>query len=138
MEWARRNHSEKPAVIGAVIQLGSCFDLLDSKSTDILHRYYQAYEKSKLSRGTLIPVNQKRNKSDPDYLKRELDCDALNFTLGTLELEDSHYDSVRGVFQEGQQAFPGGGIHLRSHIQIAVRNKSCILGYFNPVLTYDR
>ena len=37
MKWARlqvaRNRYRKPAVVGALIQLANCFDLLDTKST---------------------------------------------------------------------------------------------------------
>jgi hypothetical protein len=31
--WARRRNESDPAVVGAVIRLGNCFDLLDSRQT---------------------------------------------------------------------------------------------------------
>jgi hypothetical protein len=40
------------------------------------------------------------------------------------------FDSTRGVFEEGGQAFPGAAIKEKSHIQICVRNPNCILGFF--------
>lgn len=42
MEWAReqkkRGKIEKPAVLGAVLNLGQCFDLLDAANTEVLSR----------------------------------------------------------------------------------------------------
>ena len=43
---------------------------------------------------------------------------------------------MRGVFVEGEPAYPGARIHSRSHIQIAVRDPACILGYFLPAGGY--
>ena len=42
------------------------------------------------------------------------------------------YDSVRGAFWEGGELYPGAHIEAKNHIQIAVRNTSCIKGYFRP------
>ena len=42
------------------------------------------------------------------------------------------FHSVRGVFQEGEPAFNGAGIKLKSHIQIAVRDPRALIGYFRP------
>jgi hypothetical protein len=40
------------------------------------------------------------------------------------------YDSVYGIFVEGQDLFPGSGFKAKSHTQIAIRNSECIAGYF--------
>jgi hypothetical protein len=42
------------------------------------------------------------------------------------------FDSVRGVFTEGGQAFEGSGLFTKSHIQVCVRNLNCIKGFFLP------
>jgi hypothetical protein len=47
--------------------------------------------------------------------------------------EDVH--TVRGAFEEGDEAFPGAASKMETHIQIAVRNRQCILGIFRP--TFD-
>jgi len=49
------------------------------------------------------------------------------------DTEFPEYDSVRGMFQEDEPAFEGSSIHMKSHIQIAIRNPACIIGYFKPV-----
>ncbi len=43
-----------------------------------------------------------------------------------------YYQTVRGVFVEGEAAYEGSGFQSKNHLQIAVRDPSCILGYFRP------
>ena len=42
------------------------------------------------------------------------------------------YDSVRGVFWEGDDLYPGAGFKEKNHIQIAIINPNCIKGFFLP------
>src|SRR5882724_2689714 len=43
MRWAESRY-EQPAVVGAVVQLGRCFDLLDEAVTDLLSEAYRKLE----------------------------------------------------------------------------------------------
>jgi hypothetical protein len=64
-------------------------------------------------------------------LLRRLDCAVIE-TLHQLRSEaklDS-YDTVFGVFDEGDAAYPGAGFKEKTHIQLAVRNTDVIIGYF--------
>jgi len=40
------------------------------------------------------------------------------------------FDSVRGVFPEGGEAYPGSSFSAKSHIQICIRNSNCIKRFF--------
>jgi hypothetical protein len=127
-EWASEHHRE-PAVVGALIQLGTCFDLLDRKNTAILGSAFEKCRIELAKRGMDLPENS----SGPDRLKRNRDCAMINWLLETLGHDESmHFQTVRGMFQEGGEAFPGSSIHAKSHIQVAVRDPACILGYFKP------
>ena len=42
------------------------------------------------------------------------------------------FDSTRGAFYEGGPAFTGAGISKKSHIQVCIRNRNCIKGFFIP------
>jgi hypothetical protein len=42
------------------------------------------------------------------------------------------FDSVRGVFFEGEDLYQNAGFKSKNHIQIAIRNPNCIKGYFIP------
>jgi hypothetical protein len=68
-----------------------------------------------------------------DLLLRHLDC-AVAETLHQLrERQDlPPYDTVRGVFWEGREIYPSAGFREKNHIQICVRNPSCIKGFFLP------
>jgi hypothetical protein len=66
-------------------------------------------------------------------LARDTDLTDLQKPFG-VEILGLQFDTVRGVYQEGEPAFPGSGIRRRSHIQIAVRRPESVLGYFLPAL----
>ena len=114
--------------------MGQCFDLLDRRATQVLADAFPDFKSSLESQGRRLPENRALNPDDGDWLLRRLDCSALNWVLDFLDANPAatSFDSVRGLFQEDAPVFPGSGIKLKSHIQIAVRNPACILGYFRP------
>ena len=65
---------------------------------------------------------------------RKLDCAVTNTLHRFREVNDlPAYDTVRGLFWEGDAIYPGAGVREGNHIQICVRDLSCILGYFRPI-----
>ena len=71
-----------------------------------------------------------------DKVLRFRDRAVIDYAISRLAGEERIvYQTVRGVFLEGQPAFPGSKIALKSHIQIAVRDPSCILRFFWPAWT---
>jgi len=123
----------KPAVVGAILQLGRCFDLLDTRFTAELA---QAYEHSKQlyeATGTALPKNEGKT---PDLKLRKLDCAVLNLYLQHLDDHSSGepLQTIRAAFEEGDAAFPGSMIRRETHIQIAVRDPRCVLGVFRPMI----
>lgn len=143
-DWARWRSStggpgvkiKDPAVVGAIIHLGNCFDLLDTRNTELLGKMFKVYQEVCEKTGLKLPQNSKSHKLDTDYTRRLLDCAVVNFTIEAIETQENiKYQSVRCVFTEGKEAFDGSYIKHKSHIQIAVRDRSAILGYFKPALT---
>lgn len=139
LEWAiqqaKRNNSriKEPAVIGAVIQLGTCIDLLDVRFTREVAKMAEEIRARVEASGQRLPRNQSVTSGDFDWLKRHLDCFILNNAIPEIERSlDCVFDTVRGVFQEGEAVFKGAGLKMKSHIQIAVRNPAAIVGYFKP------
>jgi len=128
-DWARQKHGEAADVVGAIIQLGRCFDLLDVKFTKLLHPTYERELSQVVDAGRQLPVNRG---PDHDLGGRYLDCHVINKCLQTWVEQDLAFQTVRGAFWEGQPAFPGAKIMRESHIQIAVRDPRCILGVFRP------
>jgi hypothetical protein len=121
-----------PAVLGAVISLGNCLDLLDYGNLKTLRTSYEVLRASHALSKT--PISQNRNVgNNTDLLLRELDCDVIE-TLHQFrkQINLPAYDSIRGVFWEGPLLYPNAGFREKDHIQICVRNPNCIKGYFLP------
>lgn len=143
LRWAEflRDHPKiskskinEPAVIGAVIELGNCLDLTDQASLDLLKQVERVYRKFTGLTGMTMPKNEKASPGDQDLLMRHLDCAVINFCHFLREDEEDlvSFDTVRGVFFEGDSLFDGSKIREKTHIQIAVRNTNKIHGYFWP------
>ena len=138
MEWAvelskRPGSSVKqPAVIGAIIDLGYCFDLTDTAYLKELKKSYDfALEFSRIS-GIPMPINKTLGNST-DLLLRKLDCYVIQTTHRiNRQANKRAYDSVRGVFWEGKPLYPNAGFAEKNHIQICICNPNCIKGYFLP------
>ena len=136
-EWAREKAAQKgrqdteARVIGAVIQLGRCFDLTDLAYTRKLTEAYAQIEDDYRRKSEALPANRGPGGAAPI---RELDCLVINYLLDALSEQKIDFQTVRGPFWEGDDAFPGSKIREQSHVQIAVRDPSCILGVFRPNL----
>jgi hypothetical protein len=127
-----RQRIEKPAVLGAVIDLGYCLDLLDSENLKLLKVGYKMLKEAYKVTGFDMPEN-KPLKENEDLLLRYLDRAVIEQIHDfNLHEEKPEYDSVRGVFWEGDEIYSNAGFKEKNHIQIAIRNPNCIKGYFIP------
>ena len=125
---------KEPSVVGARINLGECLDLLDTANTRILGEWYSEFRQAARQKRSRMPENRDAPGSRRgDKVLRFLDRAVIDFTVSRVaEAEGIIYQTVRGVFLEGEAAFPGSKIARKSHIQIAVRDPACILGFFQP------
>lgn len=122
----------KPAVLGAVIDLGNCLDLIEYENVRLLKPAYEFLFQSFEKQAKSLPANKGVSGSE-DRLLRELDCAVIE-TLHEMmaSTNQAGFDSVRGMFVEGDEVYPGSGIREKDHIQICIRNPNCIKGYFRP------
>ena len=130
-DWAKQKY-DHPAVLGAVIDLGRCLNLTDYHASDILKRGYDILELKCEMTGNELPKN-KKGRSKTDFLLRDLDCAVIQ------QIHEYHrfvkipgYDSVRGVFEEGKEVYPGAALREKTHIQLCIINPNCIKGFFSP------
>ncbi len=122
----------KPSVIGAVIDLGFCMDLLDTEYLKLLKTGYNFLKNSHNEYKLKIPKNRPIEKQG-DLLIRKLDCSVIETVHQiNIDLNKQEFDTVRGVFFEGSNLYPNAGFKEKNHIQIAVRNPNSIKGYFIP------
>jgi len=141
-EWAKtkagRGDIEEPAVVGAVIDLRHCLDLVSREDVGLLRMAYDSFVKLQTKSGLPVPQNRSPSTEDENVLLlRFLDCAVLRHLHRIIEDSDDSglepFDTVRGMFSEGGEAFPGSGLYRKSHVQIAVRNNDCIRGLFFPL-----
>lgn len=72
-------------------------------------------------------------KDSTDLLLRYLDCAVIEELHTERESQGlKAFDTVRGLFQEGEQIYNTSGFFEKTHIQICVRNPNCIKGFFAP------
>jgi hypothetical protein len=127
MAALNRNDVKNPAVIGAYINLGDCLDFLDTADTQLISKFHQLF------RQQFVGLKNDKLRSDGTKLFHRLDCFVINSLVEFLkETNEREIDTVRGCFWEGKNVYRGAQIREKSHIQIAVRNHGCILGYFRP------
>lgn len=132
-DWADRNTRYKnPAVLGAVIDLGYCLNLTDYHSSEVLRRGYEMLKTSYDIMNAEIPKNRK-SKARKDVLLRDLDCAVIQQIHEYNRMNElKSYDSVRGVFIEGEETYPGSEFKEKTHIQLCILNPNCIKGFFAP------
>jgi hypothetical protein len=117
--WAKRAHPREPAVIRADIRLEDCMDLKDSMGwVPVLAQAHD--EVLRISREEGLPLPQQTSGA------HRLDRVVIEFTVAILEREGIPVRCVRGVFAEGEPAFPGSFLSEGSHVQVAVRDRELI------------
>ena len=117
--------SKNLIVLGAIVDLGNCLNLVESGSLEILSQAYKGLNQVINGSGGKMPFNKKDN--------RALDCAVIQFIHHSNELErKAAYDTVRCAFPEGQEAYEGAFITSKLHLQICVRNTQFIKGFFLP------
>lgn len=132
LEWAQERY-EKPFVVSAILDLGRCLDLLDSSGLQQVQGAYATLETAYRMAGQLLPDNKGKNR---DKTARILDCLVID-TLHTYRVDNGlePYETLRAVFPEGDDLYPGAGFRDKNHIQICIHPDAvhCIKGYFRPI-----
>ena len=122
---------EHPSVVGAVINLGLCLDLINSSSLELLKVGHEILLQNLNTFG--VPPRNKPLKSGQDLVFRYLDCAVIETLHVSREKTNlPAFDSVKGVFWEGNELYENAGFREKNHIQICIRNPNCIKGFFIP------
>ena len=125
---------KEPFVLGTVLELGNCLDLLDQKYNDFLGYAYSQLKIALSEQDKPLPSNRNMGENDFDFKARDLDCAVIRYacTLSGKAKNAKPFDSVRAAFIEGSPIYEGAGFSSENHIQIAVINPNCIKGIFLP------
>lgn len=130
VEGARRKQKfsgkiKTPFVIGAIIELGRCLNLVEPNSINIVKEAHSNLLETMKDGGEKIPVNNGAN--------RRLDCAVIKYVHeSNKKTNTTPYDTIRSPFQEGGPIYDGANFTDRLHIEICVLNTDLIKGYFLP------
>ncbi|MEQ8882524.1 MAG: hypothetical protein RLQ12_22975, partial [Cyclobacteriaceae bacterium] len=114
-----------PFVLGAIIDLGKCLNLMDPGQQTLIKTSFLSLKKTLEADNVNLPQNLGK--------ARILDCTVFMHLHNMMkENGDTPYDTVRGAFPEGNPIYEGCAINDQTHIQICVRNPDTIIGYFLP------
>lgn len=119
---------DDPYVVGAIIDLGHCCNLLEVEALRELKAAYEYLEVvvDLVGDPPVMPKNE-GHEMGLRFLDKAV-IKALHKIRQVRKLPQ--YDSMRAAFIEGAELYPKAGFHAKNHIQIAVRNPSSIRGYF--------
>lgn len=136
LEWAqeradrilkKEGREVEAFVVGAVIDPGFCLDLISSNGIHAIEEAYGSFQSVVAVSGAQMPENV----GGTDLRLRKLDCAVINFLhLARDRAKEQPFDTVRGVFTEGQHVYTNSGFRRKTHIQICVRNQANIHGVF--------
>ena len=121
LDWARRRFEplgQEAAVIGVTIRLGNSLNLLDVEHVDGLQNAYRSFVQT-------IGLNRmpRNTRMGAHYLDREI---IDTYCRIVVERGIPEFQTVRGCFPEGQGIYEGSKILELTHVQIAVRDASCL------------
>ena len=120
--WAVQRFGDA-AVVTADISLRNCIDLLDVGWAEFLADAHDAYVAKLKTEGIPLP----RQSTGAHRLDRAV----LNYAVDSL-VENGHVvSSIRAAFAEGAPVYPNSALTRRAHVQIAVRDVSCITNVRN-------
>jgi membrane protease subunit (stomatin/prohibitin family) len=119
LEWALQRFGANAAVIGAEIDLDDCIDLLDIPWEQVILTAFDGFIGELTRAGKPIP----RQTAGAHRLDRYV----IDYLATRMAADGMLVRSVRAVFPEGKPLFPGSALLSRSHVQIAVRDRSAVI-----------
>lgn len=123
-----------PAVVGAVVRISRWLDMTTQFGLANWVAAYKSLQSSQRKAGKEMPRNEPADGEDATVLLRQLDC-AVFTTLHQMREEDGLPDmqAVRAAFYQGQPlASSTSEFREQTHVQIALRDANCVVGWFLP------
>jgi len=119
--WAKRRYGDQAAVVGALVRLGRCVDLLDPSNAELLLAAHADLDRSLRNNKQRLP----RNANNHKYL----DCAVFNWLYLNLDEAGRRAESCRAAFVPSlpvKRLWDRSGIFRGAHIQLCVREPNNI------------
>lgn len=124
-----------PAVVGAVLQIFCWLDLTTQAGLRAYSQAYQTMVAGLAAAGAPVPKNRPASADDPDSIYRALDNAVFTWLHQSRANEQPSrpaYQAVRAAFHQGERLAPSSGFYSNTHVQIALRDNACVIGWFLP------
>ncbi len=128
--WAERRYgASDAAVVGALVRLGRCIDLLDPSNAGLLRSSHVELVNALKAAGKSLKNNANTHKYR--------DCTVFNYLYAKLESEGFRVESSRAVFvplvagKGLPRLWERSGVFEGAHIQLSVREPSNILAVWS-------
>lgn len=127
--WAERRYGANAAVVGALVRLGDCIDLLDPSNAKLLRIAHDQLVATMKDAGKALPKNANTHKYR--------DCAVFNYLYEKLRGEGFAVESCRAVFvplvpKKGlPRLWERSGVLDGAHIQLCVREANNILAVWS-------
>ena len=122
-----------PAAVGAVLCVSSWLDMTTQDGLGEFSRALEGMIVAFQEEQKPLPDNKPAADDDVDIIHRALHSAVFRFMHEMREqLEYAPFDAVRGAFPQGAAIAENSGFRQHTHVQIAVRNNDCIMGWFLP------
>ena len=125
--WARDHRkASDPAVVGAMLRLGNCLDLLDPENVRWLKRIHDDMMENWRRSRAQVPRNHRDRKS--------LDCAVFNWIYARSDAASTPIETSRAVYvptDKAKRVWAGSWIYEESHIQVCVREPKNILALWH-------
>jgi hypothetical protein len=121
-----------PFIIGAIIELNNCLNLVEPSSIKIVKEAYKELKETMRKSGEGMPKNKGANRAlDCAVIQSIHESNKREFELNP-NGEIKPYDTVRSPFHEGGAIYEGSAFTEGLHIEISVINVNLIRGFFLP------
>lgn len=122
--WAKRRYGSNAAVVGALVRLGQCIDMLDPSNARLLHAAHADLEAAYRAEGKELPNNANTHKYR--------DCAVFNWLYARLEERGLSTESCRAVFVPAlARVWDRSGVFEGAHIQLCIREPRNILAVWS-------
>jgi hypothetical protein len=109
LRWAEEKFKGEAGVLGAVIQLGACFDLLDEDIAALLGESFDAFKASFEAAGQPLPVSRGKEKK-----LRDLDCAVINDCIDQLAAQGADLRHSSWGLSRRRAGFRGNDDFIRN------------------------
>lgn len=122
-----------PAVVGCVLCVSRWWDMTTLEGRRSYLNALSDLQACQSHAGRPMPINEAASADDGSTLLRRLDCAVFN--IGHLTRSQQglpSYQAVRAAFYQGKPVTDTSEFRAGIHLQIALRDPRCVLGWFLP------